>query len=293
MNERRHAFLIMAHKNPEQLKTLLSLLDHPRVDLYVHLDKKSRIFNAEDLFSAVKYSSVFLVPRMAVVWGSRSQIQCEFRLIKAALPKQYEYYHLLSGLDLPLKNIEKILSFFDECGGKEFVSFESKTVSESVYQRASLYWPFQGARILRPIFLALQSILVSFQKKLGVDRLKRLGIILYKGANWFSCTHGYLSLLLRDEKKLLKLFSHSFCCDELFLQTHFMTTKYKERLFDPSFSDSASSIQRLIDWQRGNPYTFRMEDSELLFRSDMLFARKFDEKIDSGIIQLFVEKLKR
>lgn len=292
MNERRHAFLIMAHKNPRQLKTLLSLLDHPRVDLYVHLDKKSPVFDPIDLSLAVQHSRIFFVPRMAVVWGSKSQIKCEFRLIEAALTERYEYYHLLSGLDLPLKKIEEILSFFDEHGGKEFVSFESKIISDAVYQRASLFWPFQGARILRPILLPLQNALVSLQKKLGTDRLKHSGITLYKGANWFSCTYGYLSLLLCDKEKLLKLFSYSFCCDELFLQTHLMTTEYKDRLYDLSFSDSCTSIQRLIDWNRGNPYTFRAQDQELLLQSKMLFARKFDEKTDSKIIEIIAGKLK-
>jgi len=282
----------MAHKNPEQLKRLLSLLDHPRVDLFVHLDKKSHVFDSEALSSVVQHSRIFFVPRMAVVWGSVSQIQCEFRLIEASLSEKYGYYHLLSGLDLPLKKTEEILSFFDACGEKEFVSFESKEISESAYQRASLYWPFQGIRIFRPVFLRLQTLFIALQKKIGIDRLKDLGITLYKGANWFSCTHGYLSQLVQDKKKLLKLFSQSFCCDELFLQTHLMTTDYKDRLYDLSFSDSDRSIQRLIDWKRGNPYTFRLADEELLFQSGLLFARKFDEKTDGAIIETVCKKLK-
>lgn len=292
MNKSRHAFLIMAHKNPGQLKKLLSLLDHPRTDLYIHLDKKSHVFDSDDLRSAVLFSRIFFVPSMAVFWGSESQIKCEFQLIEAALPEKYMYYHLLSGLDLPLKKIEDILSFFDECQGKEFVSFQSKTVSEAVYQRASLYWPFQGIRFLRPAFLKLQNILISLQKKVGIDRRKNSEITLYKGANWFSCTHGYLSLLVRDKKKILKLFSHSFCCDELFLQTHLMTTEYKDRLYDMSFSDSDCSIQRFIDWDRGTPYTFRSEDEELLLQSGLMFARKFDEQTDAEIVESLVAKLK-
>lgn len=37
----KHAYLIMAHKDPEQLKLLISLLDDPRNDIFVHCDKKS------------------------------------------------------------------------------------------------------------------------------------------------------------------------------------------------------------------------------------------------------------
>ncbi len=293
MVESRHAFLIMAHKNPMQLKKLLSLLDHKRADLYVHIDKKSRSFDPAFFSDAVKQSKLVFIPRMTVIWGSDKQIQCEFKLIEAALPGKYAYYHLLSGLDLPLKRIDDILDFFDTCGEKEFVSFQGKTVSPEVYQRASLYWPFQGTRVFRPLFLRLQHRLILFQKKRGVDRLKKGGVTLYKGANWFSCTHGYLSLLVRDKAKLISIFSHSFCADEVFLQTHLMTTEYRDRLYDSTFSDSCRSVMRLIDWERGTPYTFRMDDLELLSQTELLFARKFDENLDSEIIEYLVKKQKQ
>lgn len=35
-----HAYLIMAHKNIEQLKKLLKLLDAPDNDIFLHIDKK-------------------------------------------------------------------------------------------------------------------------------------------------------------------------------------------------------------------------------------------------------------
>ena len=42
---------------------------------------------------------------------------------------------------------------------------------------------------------------------------------------------------------------------------------------------------RLIDWHRGKPYVYRIGDLDLLEESPMLFARKFDEKIDNEIIK--------
>lgn len=46
---------------------------------------------------------------------------------------------------------------------------------------------------------------------------------------------------------------------------------------------------RSIDFQRGTPWIWREEDYEKLLESDMLFARKFDAKVDRNII----EKIKR
>ena len=39
----KHAYLIIAHSNLEQLHKLLLLLDDPRNDIYIHLDLKSKL----------------------------------------------------------------------------------------------------------------------------------------------------------------------------------------------------------------------------------------------------------
>ena len=41
MNRDRHAYLILAHALPSQVRKLLVLLDDPRNDLYVHIDRKA------------------------------------------------------------------------------------------------------------------------------------------------------------------------------------------------------------------------------------------------------------
>lgn len=39
----KHAYLIIAHSNLKQLQQLLLLLDDPRNDIYIHIDKKSKL----------------------------------------------------------------------------------------------------------------------------------------------------------------------------------------------------------------------------------------------------------
>lgn len=38
----RHAYCIMAHKNWTQLQMLVSILDDPRNDIFLHIDKKAK-----------------------------------------------------------------------------------------------------------------------------------------------------------------------------------------------------------------------------------------------------------
>ena len=48
--------------------------------------------------------------------------------------------------------------------------------------------------------------------------------------------------------------------------------------------NSYKANQRYIDWTRGEPYTFKINDYDELIKSDMLFARKFSTKIDKEIV---------
>ena len=41
---------------------------------------------------------------------------------------------------------------------------------------------------------------------------------------------------------------------------------------------------RYVDWERGGPYIFRLEDFDELTKCGMCFARKFDAKVDDKII---------
>lgn len=108
----KHAFLIIAHNNPRIFETLIGLLDFKDNDIFVHIDKKADINDftkAKCSFSNI----VFVENRLDVRWGDFSQILCEMELFRSAHSYcHYEYYHLLSGVDLPIKSNEYIHNFF-------------------------------------------------------------------------------------------------------------------------------------------------------------------------------------
>ena len=90
---KKHAYLIMAHNNFSQLQTLISLLDDPMNDIYLHVDKKATTFCADRI--KANHSNLILIDRIRVNWGGHSQIKCELNLLKASAKNQYMYYHLL------------------------------------------------------------------------------------------------------------------------------------------------------------------------------------------------------
>lgn len=61
----KHAFLIMAHKNFNQLTKLLQLLDNPDVEIFLHIDIRSSKYELPIL----KYSKIKEIKREKINWG--------------------------------------------------------------------------------------------------------------------------------------------------------------------------------------------------------------------------------
>lgn len=281
----KHAYLIMAHHNFEQLQQLLDLLDDARNDIYLHIDKKAGSFSPQQVHT--NRAGLILTERLNIQWAGHSQIQCELLLLKAAAEKHYDYYHLLSGLDLPLKTQDDIHAFFEENHGKEFIGLDKQAIESRNYlDRTQYYYWFQNiygrdrGRKTLPI-RTLEDWLVALQEKMGFRR-KEL-VPLYKGANWFSITDTMVQYVLKQEAVIRKQFFFSRCADEVFLQSIAMASPYRECITGESLRET--------DWERGSPYTFRAEDVPQLLNCGRLFARKLDRNVDPEAIELIRDAL--
>ena len=131
---KRHAYLIKAHHQFDLLEKLLRLLDDERNDIYIHIGVGVNYDRAR-FEKCVKRSGIFFVYPVKESWGGYSQIESELHLFEAAAENSYAYYHLLSGVDLPLKTQDEIHAFFDANDGKEFIYFCPKSFwKESAYK---------------------------------------------------------------------------------------------------------------------------------------------------------------
>lgn len=284
----KHAYLLMAHNNIGQLQQLITLLDDARNDIYLHVDKKLSGFQSEEI--KTNASKLVFIDRIKVNWGGYSQIQCELNLLKEAAPKHYQYYHLLSGVDLPLKTQDEIHLFFDSADVHyNYIEFDKMANDTQNFLSRTIYYHFfqeiiqknDSSNVFLSILGKMERALLKMQKKLNVHR-KEL-VTQYKGTNWFSINDELVQFILNNEKIIRKQFRFSGCADEIFLHSLAMASPYRESIVDNSL--------RAIDWDRGTPYVYREEDVEGLLASDCLFARKFDSNVDQGAIDSIVEHL--
>lgn len=278
---KKHAYLIMAHGNLDVLKKLIALLDNPRNDIYLHIDKKTNFNDFDSLTKLLTMSKMTIIDSIDVRWGDNSQTICEINLLEAALNEKYMYYHLLSGADLPIKSQEYILEFFDMNSGKEFVHFDSEKISEKYADRIKYYHIMQRHmrsvknKSIQKIIEIINNMSIQVQKLIRINRNKSK-IELQKGANWFSITHELAKYVVNKREWIEEFFKNTANPDELFLQTLIINSYFKDNLYCKKFDNTYDSCKRFIDWERGNPYVWREIDFDLLIKSDFLFARKFD-----------------
>lgn len=286
----RHAFLVIAHNNPEILYSQLEILDSVNTDFYFHLDVKMK-FNKENLKEHVSKSNIFFINPKKIRWGHYSQIECEMRLLEAALysRKTYDYYHLLSGVDMPIKSYSEIDEFFSINKDKEYVHFDELRVDQQIRERISLYHFCPGRTQWQR---KINGFFIKIQKCLKIDRLKNTGWIVQKGANWFSITEELAKDLIKNKKIIQKKFHYSFCGDEVFLQTYIFNSKFRSKLYFSQFNNDYHACMRFIDWERGTPYVFGIEDLDELLKSDYMFARKFDYVNKPEIVDKLTQVLK-
>ena len=267
-----HAWLIIAHDEFGTLQRLVSALDAPECDFFIHIDRKVPVLPE---IRAERSQLTFLHERVDVRWGSVSQIRCEFALFKAATENgYYDYYHIISGTTLPLKPLGEIDAFFKANAGKNIFSglCQDEPYQEKLkVRRYNLFLRNYASRnaFRRHLSQFLWKSAIALQRFLGIETNK--GKTFYKASNWVSLTDGTVRYLLSRKKGILKTYRFSFCGDEFFAPSELMASPLKDTLVNEEH-------YLLHSIARSNAATYRLDEYDGLCGTAYLFARKFTEK---------------
>lgn len=285
----RHAYCIIAHNEPKLLKALVEMIDDERNDVFIMVDSKTDI----SIFDGIETKRCRLryTPRVDVRWGDVSQVEAELTVFECAHSHgPYRIYHLISGVDLPIKSQDYIHSFVAEHPDTELVGYAQNQFDKNDLRKKTRYYhSFTKSYKCRPIALRkaislVRRSLLALQAVFGIDR--KYPMELRKGVNWCSITEAFCSYLVGRKDLIMRMFRHTCCCDEIFLQTVLWNSPYRENIYRPD--KDFESCLRLIDWKRGNPYVWgsgakiigggKNSDMILIKESDAFFARKFSSK---------------
>ena len=115
-------YLILAHRNPEQLCQMIKALDDGNSKFFIHLDAKTSI---EPFAAQLQGGHIVFIPRRErCVWGGFSIVIATIYLMEAAAQANSKgFFILMSGQDYPIKPIAELDAFLQENKEYDFVSF--------------------------------------------------------------------------------------------------------------------------------------------------------------------------
>lgn len=270
----KHAYLILAHgKYEKELLTLVHMIDHVDNDIYIHLDKRSSI-HVNNILNMITKSRCFFIDRKKISWGGFSIIDAEMRLLEKAYKSgQYRYYHILSGLDLPVKSQDYIHSYMEKHDGEEFIKLVYFPHNEHPEMRYSQFHFLQDRLIgkERNIWKYIDFSSCYVQKFLGIKRFQDQKMCA--GSQWMSITNDCVCYILEHSESILKQYKWTYCCDEYFIPTTIF-----DSVFYSNISDKGNLRYIVFTWFSKHdlsPKVLTEYDFDSINMPDILFARKF------------------
>lgn len=275
-------FLIQTHKNKNQLVKLINRLKKD-FDIFVNIDKRSRL-NINETKNSLKDNSenVHIYKFMKIEHGGVSQVVSALFLLKESKKNNYDRYVFISGQCVPVKSNNEIKNIFNKYSDKEFISY--KDVNSDSGLKSDI-----ARRMNNYNFGKIYRLILSEAIRKSISNLpfikRQIPDNLYFGDQWFNITKSaaeYILSFIKENTDFLKRFNYTWGGDEVFFQTILLNSSFKNRCINDAL--------RYIVWRNGVPKTFTLDDYEDIKKytekSNVIFARKFDENIDNAIIDM-------
>jgi len=260
------AYLILAHKSPQQLARLVHALETPSARFFLHWDAKSGP-PGDTLRGLASRPGVHLVgPSVRVYWGDFSHIRATLLLLREAVnhSERFDYFFLISGQDYPIRSNESIQTLLAAAEGRSFV-YHWKLGPTQIDRIRRWHFCISG-RWLRLPPLRSQTRFIARRFPEAIEP--------FVGYQWW-CLHRsavdeILTAFERDWK-VIKWYRWSLCPDEMVFQTILANSSLRDRMVNRPLT--------YADFETGpeHPRVIRLEDVKKLAEVDAVFARKFDD----------------
>ena len=290
----RDAYIILCHRAPWQINALAGYLAGAGHDVYIHADPSSGVADA-----IVTSERIRLVPEaVRVEWADWSMVQATLNSMHALEGKgrAYRYVHLISGQCLPAIPVSELdarleIAYqqqqqFIECFA---LPYHERWVRDGGMHRVCVWYPrwivskhspwhkwfwwytnkWRRLRIRRPLYYFFKPY--------------------YGGAQWWSLTGECVAAIAEYAEKhpfFCRFFRHSFCSDELFIQTCLARIGYD--------SQAVNDNKRFLKWpfpEAPSPMDLQPEHWPEIRQSGAFFARKFS--LNPGETEAYLENLEK
>jgi hypothetical protein len=278
------AFLILAHRGPEQLGRQARHLLSPCSAVYLHIDRKTD----PAVFSAIRaalpeHPNLHLLERMSTPWASWNTVEAYLRGLQTIIdaPEPPEHIVLFSGQDYILRPVRQIVDFFEPFAGQTFAAtwpMPAEVYGPSGGMWRLRYWhtPIRGRRFHVPI-----------------PRRYPAGVRPHGGSAFMVLDRRTARSILdytREHPEVPRFHRRVWAVDEHYLQTALNNCARADAVIGEHLWH--------MEWEQGaaHPRTYTLDDFDRLADAARnsseaggparakLFARKFLDNVDARIL---------
>lgn len=277
----RHVAVMTAYKDFAMLERSLRRLRLFDVDVYLHVDRKTR-FTASEA-AILEELCCKVLTRYDIPWGGHEHLQAIVDLMRDAVlsGEPYGYVHTLSGQDMVVKPLEAFGDYWD--GTIYMKSIPRQEFPENVESRITHRNLLRGLQAWRRPWQAADFALQKIQELPGLGRSQlRSRTPLHKGEVWLSMPFDICRRIVESDEALALLHElrTTYIPEEFFFQTVIMNWQYAPRV-------SRRNL-RYTDWHSGRGRPAFLDDSDLrpILSSGDVFARKMSTDTSDALVTM-------
>ncbi len=289
---KNHAFMITCYKQPKLVARIMRVLSGPNHYFFVHVDKKSDI--KPYIEESRDINNVCFTRQISVYHARISQLKSELVLLRTVREFEirnnitFDYVHMISGNDYPLRSNEQFDQFFENTESTfmlydrdEYWDKNRDNIEHSVN-----YYHLNRGGFISTLFSKTLGIVLSFI--IPRQRINNLA----GGWDWWSWnarTFNYVLGFLDTHPSYLRRWNHTVCVTEKFFHT-ILAEKREE------FKIETWNPLRFVSWKPRRdmganynpyrPYDLTEREFELVINSKAFFCRKVDEIESSSLLDM-------
>jgi hypothetical protein len=284
------AFVILAYKNPQQLRWMMDALNHPDHHFFLHIDLQQEMAPFMDSLSGFDEEKITMLRRRKSYWGS---MEC-VRVILEAFEMihqdgHFDYVIHMSGQDFPLLDMSSFRAkLMANPQTSFFYHFDLKNTrwnNGGADRLSALHFFLRGKR--KSITSKTKNLIWKFLHFLwrnlvveGFDKNQR-----FYGSEFYFIFYRDAIQRILDNKSRFKWLSarlsFTIIPEELYLSTMLMADQSK-----PSLRIENKTMRTILwDMHHSSPKTLGVEDLSILVSDENWFARKFDFENDTDFHQ--------
>jgi hypothetical protein len=280
----RHAFIVLAHRAPEQVAQLCRRLTEAGSGVFVHFDSRAGEAPKRELRAALDgVTDVHLLPSRRTGWGTFEIVAVTLEGLEAALTDErgFSRFTSLTGQDYPIRPVGELNRFLQENGERSFVRH---------FRLGPGPWETGGGigRVDRWHLRAGNGRLHLPNKFFPFPPRRRPpeGVEPFGGSAHWTLTRACAehAVAMGRRRDVRRYFRYAFIADELFFQSVLAGSPLAGTLVNDDL--------RFVHWTHPpHPDLLTKADIPRMAKSQRFIARKFDAEQHPGVLDAIDREL--